>query len=77
MTLARIGLLATGMSALGRFSVRGLSLVPRPAARIMAFMGKCLKCLKLKSSITKTRKKKKTRILLVTRHLSLVSFHGL
>jgi hypothetical protein len=43
MTLEMIGWLATGMSALGRFSVSGLSLVPRPAARIIAFMGKCLK----------------------------------
>jgi hypothetical protein len=44
MFLARIGLLATGMRAFGFVSVRGRSLVPNPAAKIMAFMEK--KCLK-------------------------------
>jgi hypothetical protein len=38
MFLARMGLLATGTRAFGFISVRGRSLVPKPAAKIMAFM---------------------------------------
>src|SRR4030042_4875499 len=37
-TYSRIGLLATGIMTFGSETVRGLSLIPSPAARMTAFM---------------------------------------